>query len=270
MPHELPASTPHVGLVDRVRRTVELLPVLTVREIQTRYRTSYLDIAWALITPTAMLLVYGTVLTQAFGVEGSCGPYLSTAWIGLGVWTVFSAALGQAVTSLVGSRDLVTKVYFPREAVPLAVVGSSMVDLAVAAVSTVALLIIQGIDLRLVGLTALLPVAVLVVWTAAASVFASVLAVFARDLVHFVHLFLRVGFFATPVMYDAGLVPKAFRWTIDVNPISVAIVGCRDALLCGRVPDLPLTFGHLGAGLVVLAAGVLYTRSVESRLVDLV
>lgn len=256
--------------MSRTARTVSLVPVLVGREIRTRYRTSFLDVAWAIIVPVVVLIVYGLVLTQSFNVGSGCAPYLSTAWVGLVLWTVFANGLGHSVTSLISSSDLITKVYFPREAIPLAVVGSTMVDLCAGLLSLVVLLVVQDVQLRPVALLAVLPIFVLVVWTAALSVVCAVVAVFARDLVHAVHLLLRVGFFATPVMYESSFLPKGLAWSAVVNPVAVAIDGVRAAVLCGQVPAWKLEGVHLVAGLVLLFLGVLYTRSVESRLVDLV
>lgn len=264
----VPAPGGSESLGVRATRVRELLPVLVGREIRTRYRTSVLDVAWAIITPVVLMVVYGLILTQSFDVSGSCAPYLSSAWAGLVLWTAFATAVGGAVSSLVASSSLITKVYFPLEAIPLAIVGASLLDLGVGLVSLVALVVVQGVDLHPVGFALLAPVAVLVVWAAVLSMLTAALAVFARDLVHGVGLALRVGFFATPVMYETGFLPSSLEWTAKVNPVAVAINGVRDALLCGRSPDTALVGGHLAAGLVAFAVVVLYIRAIEPRVVD--
>ena len=83
-------------------------------------------------------------------------------------------------------------------------------------------------------------------------------------------LVVRVGFFATPVMYDADTLPAAFAWTAWVSPVAVSIEAFRDAVLRGEVPNLPLLAIHLVIGSVLLVAAVLYTRSVESRVTDFI
>jgi ABC-type polysaccharide/polyol phosphate export permease len=242
--------------------------VLVTREIRTRYRTSVLDIAWAVITPVVLMVVYGLILTQSFNVTGSCAPYLSSAWTGLVVWTAFSTALGGAVSSLVASSNLINKVYFPLEAIPLAIVGASLLDLAVGLASLVVLVLVQGVHLELVGFAAVLPVAVLILWSAILSMLTAVLAVFARDVIHAVGLGLRVGFFATPVMYETGFLPGSLAWTAKLNPVAVAINGIRDAVLCGRSPNLALVGIHLAGGVAVFFLVVSYIRAIEPRVVD--
>lgn len=257
-------------LSSRVVRTAGLVRVLAPRELRVRYRQSVLTVAWAVITPVVVLAVYGLVLTRSFGVEGSCAPYVTTAWTGLVLWTFFATALGGAVGSLVQSSDLITKLYFPREALPLATVAASVPDLAVGIASAVAVAYIQGVRPGPEALTIALPLLLLVLWTAAVSIIAAMVASFTRDAIHGVNLALRVGFFATPVMYEANLVPEAFRWTAEWNPVAVAVSATRSALLCSEVPDLALLGVHLGVAAVALVGAVQYTRTIEARIVDVI
>lgn len=255
-------------LAGRARRVVDLLRILTPREIRLRYRENALEMAWALITPVAVMVVYGIVLTQSFDASGSCSPYLSSAWTGLVVWTFFATALGTASWSLLTSGELITKVYFPREAIPLSVVGATLLDLAIGAVTIVAVALIQGVSIQPIAVAALPALVLLMVWTAAICVLAASLAVFVRDVTQATQLFLRVGFFATPVMYEPELLPRAFAWTATVNPLAVAIAGIRQPVLCGQAPDWVALSAQLAVGSALLAAAVLYVRSVEARMTD--
>ena len=246
------------------------MAMLAPRELRVRYRQSFLDVTWALISPIVILVVYGLVLTQSFGVEGTCGPYLSSAWVGLVLWTFFATALGTAVFSLIASSDMVTKVYFPREALPLSMVGSALADLGIGLITVVIVMVVQGVHVGWPIVSAVLPIAVVVVWTSAVSVIAGVLAAFVRDVIHVVQLALRVGFFATPVMYETNFLPQQLAWTATVNPLAVGITGLREAALCSTWPDFPLLLIHLVTGSLLLLAGIVYTWSVESRITDVV
>lgn len=253
----------------RLRWTTELVIVLAPRELRTRYRQSALDIAWALITPVTVACVYGVVLTS-FNVSGNGVPYLSMAWCGLVLWTFTANAVGGGVSCMISFSGLVTKVYFPREALPLSIVGASFPDLGIGLITVAILLPIQGVRPGWVAVTAVLPIAVLILWVAAATVMAAVVAAFIRDVPHLVSLVLRVGFFATPVMYDAASLPPAWRWSAEVSPVAASIDGFRDAVLRGRLPNLQLLSIHLFIGAAALVASILYTRSVESRITDAV
>ncbi|MEL7210857.1 MAG: ABC transporter permease, partial [Actinomycetota bacterium] len=126
----------------------------------------------------------------------------------------------------------------------------------------------QGVSIQPEVLAMVPALAVLIVWTAALGVLAAAVSVFLRDVTQMVQLGLRVGFFATPVMYEPSLLPAAFKWTASVNPLAVAIEGIRDGLLCGVWPRWGLLLTHLAVGVALLAASVLYVRSVESRMTD--
>jgi ABC-type polysaccharide/polyol phosphate export permease len=259
------AVTPGMG--SRLPRTWALLKVLTPREFRVRYRESMLDLAWAIITPLVYLAVYGVILTQAFGATGSCAPYLSLAWTGLVVWTFFSGALAMATTSLILAAPLTSKIYFPRESIPLADVGVNGLDFAISFVTIFIVAGIQGITPTPTVLGAVPVLLMVVVWTCGISVFASALAVFIRDLTQAVQLFLRAGFFATPVMYDVEFL-GSLKWLAVINPIAVGIEGLRRTLLCGLWPNWTLTAIHLGLGAAVLVGSLYYMRRIEQRLAD--
>lgn len=264
---EVRTSTAARPFGPRLQRTWSLLKVLTPREFRVRYRESILDLAWAVITPIVYLIVYGIILSQAFGATGSCAPYLSSAWTGLVVWTFFSGALGVATSSLIMSSSLTSKIYFPREAIPLADVGVSSIDFAIAFVTIFVVAGFQGITPTITVIAAIPVVLMVLVWTCALSIFASALAVFVRDLTQAVQVFLRAGFFATPVMYEAKFL-GSLAWIAAVNPIAVGIDGLRRCLLCGLWPNWSLLAVQLTIGSVLLVASLLYMRKIEQRMAD--
>jgi ABC-type polysaccharide/polyol phosphate export permease len=258
------------GLGPRLRRVGSLLTILVPREIRLRYRENALDMAWALITPVAIMAVYGVVLSQSLNVEGSCAPYLTSAWTGLVLWTFFATALGTAVWCLVSSAELITKVYFPREAIPLSVTGATLIDLGIGVLTIGLVAAFQHVSISPMALAALPSLLLLVVWTAALCNFAAAMAVFLRDVTQVVQLGLRIGFFATPVMYEPDFLPAALAWTASLNPIAVAIAGVRAPVLCGTAPDWPVIAAQLVAGGLLLFGSVLYLRAVEGRMADVV
>ncbi len=263
-------SADATAMASRASRSWPLLTTMVRRELRVRYRQALLEMAWSLVTPVVVLAVYGVVLTQFFGVGGDGVPYLSMVWIGMVAWTMFSTAVGSGVHSIVGNADLVSKVYFPREVLPLSVVGASLFDLCIGVAVLVPLLAVQ---VRAVSMTAfaVVPVGlVLLVWTAAVTVLVAVVAVFVRDLVHATRLLLQVGFFATPVMYSQRDLPSSFQTLHDANPLAVCIDAWRDALLHQQWPDWRLLGLHGLAGVLLFAGSIAYTRRVEDRMVDVI
>ena len=254
----------------RERRVLELLGPLVHREIRSRYRTSALDVLWALVNPVVTMAVYGFVLTRGFDVQAHCGPYLVSAWSGLVLWVFFATSVTAAVTSIISSSQTVTKVYFPREALPLAATGSALLDLAIGLLTVLVLLVLSGVGFSFHTVLAVLPLLMLVLWTAALAVFLAAFAAFARDVVHVVQLVTRVGIFAVPVFYEQRLLPDVLDWMNVVNPVTVAIEGFRACVICGRSPALGLLAIHVGLAVCLLVASLLYMRRVEARISDLV
>lgn len=252
----------------RERRVLSLLRPLVQREIRSRYRTSALDVAWALVNPVVTVMVYGFILTQSFNVQAKCGPYLVSAWSGVVLWTFFATSIISSTSSIISSASVVTKVYFPREALPLAATGSAMVDLAIGLVTIVPLLILGGVGFFASTPLAIFPIIMLVIWTAALSVFLAALAVFARDIVHGVQLLIRIGIFATPVFYEEQFLPDSLSWLRIANPVAVAIEGFRTCVLCGRLPDYRALLIHTMIALALLVVSMFYMRSIESRISD--
>lgn len=258
------------GLLHRISTVAGLVPPLVAREVRSRYRTSALDIAWAVINPAVTLLAYGIILTQAFGAQSACGPYVTSAWSGLVLWMFFATSVTTGVTSVVSSPSLITKVYFPREALPLASTASAMLDLGIGLVTVVALMLLGGDEFTLSSLAALLPILMLICWTAAFAVFLSAVAVFVRDAVHLVQLLVRVGIFVTPVFYGVDVLPSGLAWLGTVNPVAVAIESFRSFALCGTAPNMSLLLAQTAAAMCALVGSVLFVRRAEPRIADLV
>lgn len=256
------------GLVRRVASFMPLLRMWTAREFSARYRQSALDVLWSLVQPVATLAIYGSLLTGAFGVTGDGLPYLSFAWAGLAPWTFVANALAMCVVAI-SFEGSISKTYFPREVIPLAIVGAAFVDLVIQTVILFVLALVQGIRPSHHAVALVLVDLVLIVWVAAIGVFAAALAVFIRDVRHVTGLVLRLGFFASPIMYPVTQYPERFAWVVDVNPVAVAAEGTRDVLLRGTWPDWGVLLTHGLVGGVLLVLSLMYVRSVEPRMVDL-
>jgi ABC-2 type transport system permease protein len=161
-----------------------------------------------------------------------------------------------------------SRLYFPREILPLSVVGGAAVDLGIMLVTLIATAWIQ-VGPPTVHLLGLIPVLVMLgAWTAALTLAAAAVTVFRRDLNFAVPLVLRVLFIGTPVMYPASLIARSGRWLVRANPVAVAIEGTRDAVYRGRWPEIGLLSVHLGLGLAGLVAAFVLFRRLEPRMTD--
>lgn len=263
------AGSPPTPLRHRLRAEVPLLRVWTQREFRTRYRQSALDAAWSVIQPVGVVLIYGFLFSIVLRVRADGLPYLAFAFAGIAPWRFLAFATSAGFPSIVEAQSTITKVYFPREVIPLSVVGASLVDLGVATTILLLVAVVQGVGLT-ITVVALVPVfAVLVLYVAATTVLGASLSVFVRDVALLLPLGLQLLFVGSPIMYPADLLPDRLRWLNEVNPVAVVVEATRDATLRHTWPDWPLLAVHAAVALALCVLALLYARSVEPRMADL-
>jgi ABC-type polysaccharide/polyol phosphate export permease len=255
---------------ERVQLTLPLVWTWTRRDLRTRYRQSVLRSAWSFLQPITILVTYGWVLTHVLDTRSPDAPYLTFAWSGIVPFTFFATSLGQGVGSIQQAGGIISRVYFPREVIPLAVVGGALVDLGIMLITMVAVSWVQvgHPGVHLLGLVAVW--GVLAEWTIALTVAMAALTVFRRDLNFATPLALRILFIVTPVMYSAALIADSAEWLVRFNPLAVVIEGTRDCLYRGVWPDAGLLGGQAAAGAVALVAAFALFRRLDPRMSDYV
>ena len=208
----------------------ELFYFLTWRDVKVRYKQTALGVAWAVLQPLCTMAIF-TIFFGRFAKMPSDGiPYPIFAFAGLVPWTFFSNALTNSGNSLVGSQNLITKVYFPRMIIPGAAVGAGLVDLAIA----LALLVPMMFYYRIVPTLNILMLPVLIILigllTTGAGMWMSALNVKYRDIRYALPFFIQLGMFVSPVIYPPSFVPERFHWLLNLNPLTGIIDGFRSAL----------------------------------------
>ena len=180
----------------------ELLYFLTWRDVKVRYKQAVLGVAWAVIQPLATMLIFTLLFGRLANLQQHVSvPYPIFAFAGLLPWTFFSSAVNNSGNSLVGSANLITKVYFPRMIVPAAAVGASLVDLGIAFVLLVLMMFYYQVPLSASIL--LLPILVLLTTTLALGVgmWMSALNVKYRDIRHALPFIMQLWMFTSPIIY---------------------------------------------------------------------
>lgn len=236
--------------------------------IASHYGNSVFRLGWAVINPLALVGVYSLFFHGVLDVGSGSVPYLAFVVTGIVPWRFVSVCIGQS-TSISDRSHMMSKVYFPKELVPLSVVGVALVDLAAGTLVMLAVVALSGIPLTYHVIALPLAYTTLVVFTSSLSLVVATVAVFARDVNHAINYFLIGLFFATPIMYTADQIPTWLQWLPDVNPLAVSIAAVRDLVLYGKWFDVPTLLIHLTVSCALYVAAVAYVRSVESRIVDL-
>lgn len=254
----------------RLSTSWPLLRMYAIRQVQLRYRQSALGLSWTLVQPIVIMAIYGFIFTQFFDVGGGDFPYLSMAWTGLTVWMFVQVSIQMGTISLLNDAYMLGRVWFPREIIPLAPVVAGLVDLAAAAVILLPLVMIQGIGFSVHVLVVPLLLYVLLVWVAAIALIGATITIFFRDMATMIALLLRMLFIATPVMYDASVVPTQFGWVLAVNPFAVVVNNLRNIVLAHVWPNWDLLALHGAVGTALFLLGLKYLRAVERRMVDII
>jgi ABC-type polysaccharide/polyol phosphate export permease len=240
------------------------------RDFIVRYRQSILGVAWAVIQPALLLVVYGLVFTKVLHIRSPRGSYLVFAYCGLAPWTFLSNAVTWGIQSLITNSSVIKQVYFPRSVIPLAAGGVVVLDLLV---GTGVLLILQLVTAHAVHLStfALFPIYIgLLLLVEGVVVFAGIFAAFVRDIRFVVPLLLQIIFIATPIMYPQSQAQGSIaKLVFSSNPLARVIAASRQAVIYGRWPSLGLMGGLIGAGFVVLSVSLVYSHAIEDRLPDL-
>lgn len=247
----------------------DLLVALSVHRLKVRYKQSVLGLAWAIVQPVALMLIYTFIFSVIARVPSQGTPYAVFAYSALLPWTYFSSGLSNATNALVSHSHLVTKVYFPREILPLSYVFAALADLLVASLVMVGLMAYYHVPLRATALWVVPITAVLTAFLTGVALVVSALQVRFRDIGMAMPLLLQLWMFATPVVYPLQQVPERFRGLYVLNPMVGIIENFRRSLL-GDVPDLRLLGVSTVVSLLLLPAAYLYFKRVEGTVADVI
>lgn len=248
----------------------ELVYFLAWRDISVRYKQTVLGAAWAIIQPFFTMIVFSLFFGRLAQVPSDGVPYPIFSYAGLLPWQFFATAIGNSSNSLVGSANLLSKVYFPRLAIPIASVIPALVDFVIAFVVLLGMMLFYGIapTLNVVWLPLLLLLAL--VTALGVGLWLSALNVEYRDIRYTIPFITQFWMFASPVAYPSSMVPEQWRWLYALNPMVGVIEGFRWALLgTETAPGLMVIVSTLAA-LALLVSGAFYFRRMEKTFADVV
>ena len=248
----------------------DLFYTLTVHRIKVRYKQSVLGLAWAILQPLSLMLIYTVIFSKIAKVPSEGVPYAVFAYAALLPWTFFSSSLTNATQGLVSHSQLVTKVYFAREILPMTYVSAAIFDFAVATTFLIALFFYYGVGLTVYALYAIPIFIMLTALATAFSLFLSAMQVRFRDIGVAMPLLLQLWMFATPVVYPLSAVPQRFRGLYALNPLVGVIENFRRVVLQGVEPDFhSLTISAIVAS-ILLPLTYLYFKRVEATMADVI
>jgi len=247
----------------------ELLFVLTQRDIKVRYKQTVLGVAWAVIQPLLTMILFSVIFGKLAKIPSDGLPYPIFVYAGLLPWMFFANAISQSSSSLIGSSQLVSKVYFPRLIIPLSSVGSGLIDFAVSGVILLILMLWYGIGWSLHLLAVPLLVFAVIFTALGVGTLLSALTVSYRDFRYIIPFMVQFWMYATPVVYPASMFPEKWQWLLFINPMAGLIEGFRSAFL-NQPFDWQGISISLAVSVIIFLAGVMYFEKVERRFADII
>ena len=250
--------------------TRELLFTWARRDFRVRYSQSVLGAAWAILQPLSLMVIFSIIFSIFLKVPTDDTPYPIFVYVALLPWTFFSGALSLAIPSLVNNMNLVSKIYFPREILPLSSILVGLIDFLIACSIFVVMILVFGVRVGPAVLFTPLILAIQILLMFGISLGASAVNVFFRDIRFIIPLTLQLWMYISPVIYPVSVIHEWLRQFYLLNPMAVIIDSYRRAILHNQAPDwMWLGYATLVTLVVVLGA-YRYFKQVEKEFADLI
>ena len=240
----------------------EVQSAFVARQLKVRYKQAVVGAGWVVLQPLISAAIFALFIGRYAGVSSEGVPYMLFALGGTAVWGYFSGAANTGSESLIANQNLLRKVYFPREILPLAAVLSGLVDLVIGLAVLIVVSFAYGIPPHLSWLALPLPIFILVGFAGAFAVGLSSLNIYYRDVRYVLPFLIQLGLLASPIAYSLAAVPSSWRTLYAIlNPIGGAVDGMRRIVVHGVWPDPVTGFGALGwSWFLFLVAYTLFKR----------
>lgn len=248
----------------------ELLYFLAWRDVKVRYKQAAFGIAWAVLQPLALMLIFSVFFGHLAKVPSNGLPYPIFAYVALVPWTLFSQSLTTVAQSVVENATLVSKVSFPRLLLPIAATGACLLDFVIAMGLVFAMMAYY--DIGLTAQAAFVPVfAVLALVTAlGVGIWLAALNVRYRDVRYALTFLAQAWLFLTPVAYPSSIVPAEYQTLYGLNPMAGVVEGFRWALLGSPLPSVGLIVASACVSIALLVGSVVYFQKTERSFADVI
>ncbi len=246
----------------------ELLYFLVWRGVKVRYKQTLVGVAWAVLQPLAMMVVFAVFFGLLARVPSDGIPYPLFAFGGLVPWQFFARVFGEASSSLIAEQRLITRVYFPRVIIPLATTLVASVELFISGCLLIVIMLFYGVVPGPTLVT--LPIFLVLLYVTAVGVgllFAA-LNVEYRDVMYLVPFFVQVLFFLTPIVYPSRMVPEVFRVIYGLNPMVGVVEGFRWAFFGIGQGFKPMLISSGVIGILLLVVGIFLFARMERTFAD--
>lgn len=244
----------------------EMLKTSIKKDIGGKYKNSFLGVLWSFVNPLLQIIVYAIIFPLI--MKSDIEYYVVFMVCGLIPWNYFSTVINRTSFTMIENGNIIKKVYFPREILPISVVTSETVTFLIS--SILILLFTLGYGLGLTINIVFYPLILLVqyVLLIGISLIVSSVTVYFRDLQHFIGVLLQLFFYATPIVYAVDTIPENFRWILKYNPMTYIIEGYRDIFWGQTTPNIMTLLIVLGIGILLCITGYFVFNKLQKKFAE--
>lgn len=246
----------------------ELLKTSVTKDIGGKYKKSFLGVIWSFINPLLQIMVYAIIFPLIMKNSGSFKDYTLFMVCGLIPWTFFSTVINRSSFSIIENGNIIKKVYFPREILPISLVISETINFIISCIIIIAFALIKGFGISQFILFFPLILLIQFILSLGISLIISSVTVYMRDIQHFVGVILQLLFYGTPIVYSLETIPEQFRGILRLNPFAYIIEAYRDIFYNQKMPDLVNLGIIFLISIITLILGYLIFNKLQKRFAE--
>ncbi len=245
----------------------QMIVAFVRRELRGRYKGSFLGFLWTFLNPLLQLCVYSIVFSTI--LQSGIEKYYLFLFVALIPWIFFSSSVLGGAASIISQKDMVKKIYFPREVLPISTVTTNFVNMLLCFIVVFAVVLLSGIRLNFPALLCLIPVWAAEYLLALGMAFlTSAVTVYFRDMEHILGIVMMAWQYLTPVLYSYDIIPQQYKVIFDLNPMTPIITAYRDILYESKIPDFKSLLSATVMGLIVLLIGWIAFSKLKRRFAE--
>lgn len=244
----------------------ELIKTSVKKDIGGKYKHSFLGVLWSFINPLLQIAVYAIIFPLI--MKNNIPNYTVFMVCGLIPWNYFATVINRASFTFIENGNIIKKVYFPREILPLSLVTSETINFLISTIIIICFTLAYGMGLTKYVLLYPLVLLVQYILLLGISLIVSSVTVYFRDLQHFIGVLLQLFFYATPIVYSVETIPENFRWILKINPMTYIIEGFRDIFYYHQIPNVKMLGIVLVIGILLCIVGYLIFNKLQKKFAE--
>lgn len=254
-------------LIKEIYSYRQMIYSLVRRDLRGRYKGSILGFLWTFINPLMQLVIYTVVFSTI--LQSNIDKYYLFLFVALIPWIFFSSALTGGASAITSQQSMVTKIYFPREVLPIAYVTSCFVNMLYCFIVVFVVVLVSGVGVNFVAIL-FLPLVMVIEYVMALGIalISSSITVYFRDFEHISNILSMAWIYLTPVMYSIDIVPEDLKHIFYMNPMTSIIMAYRDILYYTKIPNVETLVSAILFGIITLLIGVLLFGKLKKRFAE--